>query len=194
MKPRRRAWNHFPPKSLSSGYLANTKKDFKGSNRMNTTFLRLAAVSSVFAATAAIASPVTSPANLRSGPFKRSPVIATIPAGADVQVLNCGGGWKRDWCQVAYGGTQGYVAAGVLAPSGNNNVVVAPVVTTELANMYKGPGTKYPVIGAVPGGARVNKGACVAGWQTTWCQVNYDGKVGYMMEGLLEREGALFPM
>ncbi|GLI92974.1 SH3 domain-containing protein [Methylocystis echinoides] len=158
-----------------------------------TPLLRLAAVPAAFLATAAFAAPVSSPANLRSGPYPRSPVIATIPAGADVTVLNCGGGWRRDWCKVAYGQTKGYVAAGVLAPSGNN-VIIAPVVTTELANLYKGPGVKYPVIEAVPGGARVNKGGCVAGWQTRWCQVNYDGKVGYMMENLLQREGELFPM
>lgn len=156
--------------------------------------LRLTAVPLAFAASAALAAPVTSPANVRSGPSAKWPVIATIPAGADVQVLNCGGGWKRDWCRVAYGQTTGYVAAGVLAPSGANNVVIAPVVTTELANLYAGPGTKYPVISAIPGGATVNKGGCVGGWQTSWCQVNFNGKSGYMMENLLQRENALFPM
>ncbi len=108
--------------------------------------------------------------------------------------MNCYGGWRGDWCQVRYGDTTGFVAAGVLAPAGKSNVIVAPVATNQLGNMYKGPGTKYKVIQAVPGGATVNKGACVAGWQTNWCQVHYNGKVGYMMEGLLSREGALFPM
>lgn len=153
----------------------------------------LSFLSAALAAATAFAAPVSSPANVRSGPSAKWPVIATIPAGADVQVLNCGGGWKRDWCKVSYGQVSGYVAAGVLAPSGNN-VVVAPVVTSELANLYKGPSPRYPVITAVPGGSRVNQGGCVAGWQTRWCQVNYDGKVGYMMENLLQREGALFPM
>ena len=67
-------------------------------------------------------------------------------------------------------------------------------MTNQLANLYKGPGTNYKVLTAVPGGASVNKGECVAGWQTNWCRVNYNGKTGYMMEGLLTREGALFPM
>lgn len=155
--------------------------------------LTLAAIFLPLLTSVAWAAPVTSPANVRSGPGVKWPVVATIPAGADVQVLQCGGGWKRDWCKVSYGQTSGYVAAGVLAPSGNN-VVVAPVVTTELANLYKGPGMKYPVIGAVPGGATVNKGACYGGWKASWCIVNYDGKVGYMMENLLQRQGALFPM
>lgn len=155
--------------------------------------LTLAAISLSLVTGAASAAPVTSPVNVRSGPSVKWPVIATIPAGADVQVLQCGGGWKRDWCKVSFGKISGYVAAGVLAPSGNN-VEIAPVVTSELANLYKGPGSKYPVIGAVPGGSRVNKGACYAGWQGNWCQVNYNGAVGYMMESLLQREGALFPM
>ncbi|WP_363348677.1 SH3 domain-containing protein [Methylocystis echinoides] len=153
----------------------------------------LAFLSAALAAAAALAAPVTSPANVRLGPSPKLPVIATIPAGADVQVLDCGGGWRRDWCKVAYGKVKGYVAAGVLAPSGND-VVVAPVVTTELANLYKGPGVKWAVIGPVPGGSTVNKGACVPGWQARWCIVNYNGQVGYMMENLLERQGALFPM
>ncbi|WP_442753790.1 SH3 domain-containing protein [Methylocystis sp. JAN1] len=161
---------------------------------MKSALLRFAALSTAVTAGAALAAPVTSPANVRSGPSAKWPVIAVIPAGADVRVLNCGGGWKRDWCRVAYGQTKGYVAAGVLAPSGANNVVVAPVVTTELANIYKGPGVNYPVVAVAPGGATVNKGGCVPGWQTHWCQVNYNGKVGYMMENLLEREGSLFPM
>ncbi|BDV34350.1 SH3 domain-containing protein [Methylocystis iwaonis] len=155
--------------------------------------LALAAISLSLVAGAASAAPVTSPVNVRSGPSPKWPVIATIPAGADVQVLQCGGGWKRDWCKVSFGQISGYIAAGVLAPSGNN-VEIAPVVTSELANLYKGPGMKYKVIGAVPGGSRVNKGACYAGWQANWCQVNYNGTVGYMMESLLQREGALFPM
>lgn len=161
---------------------------------MTLTFLRIAALSTTLAAGAALAAPVTSPVNVRSGPSARWPVIAIIPEGADVQVLNCGGGWKRDWCRVAYGNTKGYIAAGALAPSGANKVIVAPVVTTELANMYKGPGVNYPVVGAVPGGSTVNKGGCVPGWQTHWCHVNYNGKTGYMMENLLERQGELFPM
>lgn len=155
---------------------------------LTTTFIACAFSASAFA------EPVVSPAYMRSQPSKKVPAIAVIPAGADVQVINCYGGWKRDWCQVSYNGVTGFVAAGVLAASGKSDVIVAPVVTSELGNMYKGPGTKYKVIQAVPGGATVNKGACVAGWQTNWCEVHYNGKVGYMMEGLLTREGALFPM
>lgn len=156
--------------------------------RLMTTFFACALTSSAFAES------IISPAYMRSGPNAKLPAIAVIPAGADVQVMNCYGGWRRDWCQVNYNGVTGFVSAGVLAASGKSDVIVAPVVTNELGNMYKGPGTNYKVIMAVPGGATVNKGTCVAGWQTNWCQVHYNGRVGYMMEGLLSRQGAFFPM
>lgn len=141
----------------------------------------------------ASAGTLASPANVRSGPTTKYPVIAQIPAGTDVEVLNCGGGWKRDWCQIKSGGTTGFVAANTLAPDGNNNVEVAPVVTTAQANLHKGPGPNYKILGVVPGGATVNKGACTSGWARTWCQVNYNGQVGYVLAELLERQGALFP-
>ncbi len=72
-----------------------------------------------------------SPASVRTGPGHRWPVIAEIPAGADVQVQNCYAGWERGWCAVRFGSVKGYVEAGVLAPSGNDNVIVAPVVTND---------------------------------------------------------------
>lgn len=148
----------------------------------------------VLCGASAIAAPLNSPANVRSGPSPKWPVIATIPAGTDVQVLNCGGGWKRDWCQVQAGNVKGFVAAGVLGTQGNN-VEVAPVTTNNEVAIYKGPGVKYKIIGKIPENTTVNKGACVYGWgETSWCTVNYNGKVGYVLESELQRQNALFPM
>jgi hypothetical protein len=42
--------------------------------------------------------------NLRSGPGTGYAVVETIPGGATVDVLGCGG----SWCRVAYGGETGY--------------------------------------------------------------------------------------
>lgn len=143
---------------------------------------------------AAIAAPITSPAMVRSGPSPKWPVIAQLPAGTDVTVLDCGGGWKRDWCQVQAGDVKGFVAAGVLAGAGKN-VEVAPVITNTDVNLYKGPGPKYKVLGQIPENTTVNLGGCVYGWGTTrWCQVNHAGKVGYVLENQLSRQNALFPM
>jgi uncharacterized protein YraI len=41
---------------------------------------------------AAIAAKLTSPLNVRSGPGATWPVIATVPAGADVEVQSCESG------------------------------------------------------------------------------------------------------
>ncbi|WP_424362284.1 SH3 domain-containing protein [Methylocystis parvus] len=161
---------------------------------MKSAFLRLAACAAAFTATAALAAPVTSPATVRSGPTKKWPVIATLPAGTDVTVVDCGGGWKRDWCHIRAGAIDGYVAAGVLAGDGNN-VEVAPVVTNNDVNMYKGPGPSYRVVGTIPENTIVNQGACIYGWgETRWCKVNHAGKIGYVLESQLSRQNALFPM
>jgi uncharacterized protein YraI len=131
---------------------------------------------------------------VRSGPSPKWPVIAQLPAGTDVTVLDCGGGWKRDWCQVQAGDVKGFVAAGVLAGQGNK-VVVAPVVTNTDVNMYKGPGPSYKVVGKIPENTTVNQGGCVYGWgPTRWCKVNSGGRVGYVLENQLTRQDAIFPM
>lgn len=90
-------------------------------------------------------------------------MIGKVSAGTDVEVLNCGAGWKADWRQIRYDDKAGFVAANTLAPSGANDVQVAPVVTTDQANIHKGPGPRYRMIGVVPAGAAANLGECVNG-------------------------------
>ena len=51
--------------------------------------------------------------NMRSGPGTEYPVITTIPAGAPVEVMGC-----QSWCQVAYGGAQGFVSGRYVSTSG----------------------------------------------------------------------------
>jgi uncharacterized protein YraI len=132
-------------------------------------------------------------ATLRSGPGPRWPVIALIPAEAQVDVLNCGPGWENDWCHVRYGNKTGYLHAGALAPSASgNNVIVAPFVTADMAYVRSGPGRKWPVVARMPGGTEVNSSGCVQGWGTNWCRVDIGGKPGYVNEVVLNRSGALF--
>jgi len=61
----------------------------------------------------------TNDVNMRSGPGTRYDVITTIPAGAPMEVFDC-----QSWCQVAYGGTQGFVSARYVA--GDDGYVSAP--------------------------------------------------------------------
>ncbi len=140
----------------------------------------------------AYSAPVTSPANVRSGPGSGWPVIAAIPAGTDVTVVNCGEGWRHSWCQIEYGSVKGYVNGAVLAAAGQN-VVVAPVVTTDAVNLRASANLFSPVIDVIPGGEPVNVLHCRSGWGRGWCHVAYEEKTGYVRGGLLERQGAVIP-
>lgn len=132
-------------------------------------------------------------ADLRSGPGSKWPVIAQIPAQAKVSVMNCGPGWKRDWCHVRFGRKKGYVAAATLAPSkSGRSVIVAPLVTRDLTNVRSGPGAKWQVIATIPPATKVNASGCYRGWLDKWCKVTYEGKSGYVNGAMLKRAGALF--
>jgi uncharacterized protein YraI len=143
------------------------------------------------ASSAANANPITSPANVRSGPGTAWPVISVAPAGAEVDVLTCGTGWNHRWCQVDYGGMKGYVNAAALAGVGAN-VVIAPVVTTDLANLRTRPSLFSSVVEVIPGGETVNVLHCRSGMGRGWCHVAYEDKTGYVRGGLLHRQ-VMFP-
>src|SRR5262245_41600583 len=70
---------------------------------------------------------VRSDLNLRSGPGTEYPVVASMPAGAQVDVGGCTG----SWCAVAYGGQQGYASGSYLAMGGAPGVAAAPGVAYE---------------------------------------------------------------
>lgn len=144
-------------------------------------------------ATTAFALPrvATDFANLRSGPGAKWPVIAQIPAGAKLDVVNCGPGWKRDWCNVRYGGKKGFVAAATLAPTGKS-IIVAPLVTRDIAKVRSGPGGNWKVIAKIPPGTKVASSGCSNGWMNKWCKVQYEGKSGYVDRAFLKRRGAVF--
>ena len=93
----------------------------------------------LLSAGAASAAVVTRDLNLRSGPGTRYAVIDTMPAGAHVAVLGCGGAW----CRVGWRGAQGFASARYLAGDGAAYAVAPPV--------YYAPGPYYyapaPVVG-----------------------------------------------
>lgn len=71
----------------------------------------------------AAADTVTNPLNLRSGPGTGYGVIATMPPGSHVDVLECGGGW----CRVAWRGIEGFASTRYLAGDGAYAYGPAPV-------------------------------------------------------------------
>lgn len=154
--------------------------------------LALCAGAGLMAAGSAFAKPLTSPTTVFSGPGAAWPVIAQIPAGADVTVLNCYAGWRQGWCQVRYGKVKGFVRGATLAPAGGNKVAIGPVVTKYAIHVRTGPGRKWPVAGIVNQGATVNKGSCVSSWAGHWCRVSAGGVSGYAPQWELKRAGAIF--
>jgi len=135
---------------------------------------------------AANATEFASPVSVRSGPGAKWPVVATIPAGVDVQVLTCATGWKWRWCQVQAGDLKGWVKEVALARSGGH-LDVAGVVTTDATALHKSPRIFSRVITTIPAGAEVNVLNCASGLGSGWCKVAYGGAVGFVRGGLLAR-------
>lgn len=155
----------------------------------------LAAASLSLCSGSALALPrlVSDAANLRSGPGAKWPVIAQIPAEAKVHVIDCGPGWKRDWCHVRYRTKKGYVAAATLAPAkSGRSVIVAPLVTRDVTKLRTGPSEDWKTIATIPPQTQVNVSGCSRGWQNKWCKVRYEGKSGFVDGAFLKRRGALF--
>lgn len=148
------------------------------------------AAAALAASTIAYSAAAISPAQLRAGPGKAWPVKATISAGTMVTVLNCGPGWRNAWCHVRVGGAKGYISSAALAPSGEKNVIIAPVVTTNAANLRGSPSLFSSVKAVIPGGETVNVIRCKTGLGRGWCRVGYENKIGYVRGGLLTRRGA----
>lgn len=95
--------------------------------------LTLAAGVVLASAGIASAATVTGDLNLRSGPGTNYRVIDTMPAGAQVRVIGCGGAW----CRVNWRGAVGFASANYLGEGGA--YAAAPV--------YVEPAPPPPVFG-----------------------------------------------
>ena len=98
-------------------------------------------VSTIAAAEPGVA---TGDVNMRSGPGTGYPVITTIPAGAPIEVFGC-----QSWCQVAYGGAQGYVS-GRYVSGGSGYVQPAPRAYYAPAPVYVAPAPRVYYRSASP--------------------------------------------
>jgi len=135
---------------------------------------------------AANATEFASPVSVRSGPGAKWPVVATIPAGVDVQVLSCATGWRWRYCQVQAGDVKGWVKEVALGRSGGQ-VDVAGVVTNDATDLHKSARIFSRVITTIPAGAPVSVLHCTSGLGSGWCKVAYGGAVGFVRGGLLAR-------
>ena len=94
-------------------FLYEGGKPNTNTNRIRTMKLKtltLAASALLLSAGIASAATVTNDLNLRSGPGTRYGVIDTMPAGAYVNVIGCGG----SWCRVDWHGRVGYASSSYL--------------------------------------------------------------------------------
>ncbi|UDL89724.1 SH3 domain-containing protein [Mesorhizobium sp. PAMC28654] len=81
----------------------------------------LAAIFGTSAAAFAYGAHTTTNLNVRSGPGAGYHKVATLPAGARVNVLGC----QPGWCNIHHGGVRGWVSAGYLQRA---HVVHPPVI------------------------------------------------------------------
>jgi len=89
------------------------------------------AASLVWSGTAlAVPGEATGDVNMRTGPGTQYQRIATIPAGAPVEVLGC-----PSWCQVVYAGRQGWVSSNYVAAASSRGYA-PPVYAYEPAPRY----------------------------------------------------------
>ena len=68
-------------------------------------------------------------------------------------------------------------------------VAAAPAVAESSVNLRAGPGTQYPVVDTIPGGATVDVRGCTG----SWCRVNFNGEVGYASRNYLALAGGPAP-
>ncbi len=136
--------------------------------------------------------------NMRSQPTTSSVILTTIPAGAEVQVIESNG----SWAMVTYNGTSGYCSMDYLVladgsetvtttTTASATVTTAATTTKELSdeyageyivsaggsylNMRSGRGTSYSIVAQIPDCSSVT----VTAADENWAAVTWDGNSGY---------------
>jgi uncharacterized protein YraI len=74
-----------------------------------------------------------------------------------------------------------FVAAMLLTPTA---ALAAPGIVTETIGMRAGPGTGFPMVDRIPGGAHVDIHGCLRG--DAWCDVSWSGDRGWVSSEYLE--------
>lgn len=128
--------------------------------------------------TAGYSEPLHRKITMRSGPGPNWPTIGEIPAGGELEIMNCGPGWGRDWCRIRWENAEGYIPATSLGSSLNQ--AIKPVVTARVVTLRKGPGSRFKTIGTIPLGTNVGSSYCAKGWQSGWCPVYFQGETGFV--------------
>jgi uncharacterized protein YgiM (DUF1202 family) len=70
--------------------------------------------------------------------------------------------------------------------AGNETGAGSLFITKDFAHIRQGPGTNWPLIGAIPPAARVTVDHCSIVSSVGWCEVSYQGTTGYVRSSLLQ--------
>ena len=128
---------------------------------------------------------------MRTGAGTTYRVIATLPVGTQVTVLQ----HNATWDYIRFGTTDGYMQNSFLttilpdgstgdAPATGYYATVYTAANTYPVKMRKGAGTNYDVIASIPQGVRVT----VLSESGDWCYISYNGTTGYMMKSFLVKD------
>lgn len=151
-------------------------------------FFRAEFIKTVSGAGSGMAATVKSPnkgrVNLRTGPGKQYSASASVPANSYVMVL-CRG---KDWWQVSWNGKAGFMSAEFLSeglaigndpitPAASGYAIVNNPKATQYLNLREQPSQSARSLGGYKNGVQVK----VLNQGNIWCQVQVNGKTGYMM-------------
>ncbi len=125
------------------------------------------------------------PVRLRSGPHVNFPILATYPVGTPLTVLTTG----DTWSQVNINGRTGYMMNDYITTSGNSGSSSVPGGYTayvvsgngKTVVLRSGPSKQYGILASYNVGQKVS----VINYGSTWCEINVNGLVGYMMTEFL---------
>ena len=132
--------------------------------------------------------------NMRSSASTSSSIIATIPKGTKVEIIDK---TSSTWYKVSYNGKLGYVSSQYLNLNGNDNSsdnndsnqpstnTTYGVVTANL-NMRSSTSTSSSIIATIPKGTKIE---IVEKTSSTWYKVRYNGKLGYVSSQYLNLNG-----
>lgn len=115
--------------------------------------------------------------NVRSSPSTGAPVVASLPKGSHITLMERSGSWWR----VEFGKNQfGYCSASYITPISGTAVQVA--TASGSLNVRSGPGTGYAKTGSLPKGETVIRLSTANGWS----RILYHGtKTGYVSAAYL---------
>jgi len=112
--------------------------------------------------------------NLRSGAGTQFPIVARLPRGTTVAILDAGA-WARVMLE---NGVIGFVASEFIEQGAGQ---VQARIAASSVNQRSGPGTTFPVVTTHPRGQTI----AVSGLSGEWVKVSAAGEAGYILGNLL---------